>query len=633
VTDLHAPTQLGPYQLRGLIGAGGMGEVHRAVDTAHDGRLVALKLLPPELAQDPERRTRFQRESSIVAALTEPHVIGVHRYGEIDGRLFLDMQLVDGPDLAAHLIANGPMPPEYAVAVVEQIAGALDAAHAAGLVHYDVKPSNVLVHRPAPGRVPHVVLADFGVAGDPDGLGTAEYLAPERWNALPGDGRVDVYALACVLHELLTGTRAFQGAEFAAQMHGHLLLPPPRPSTVVPGLPAPIDAVVATGMAKDPAQRVATAGQLAGMARAALTPARRGPTRRQLLVGAVAGIATLGGGLAVATTLRPSGGGSRPERITPDRVLGIGSTQLSPFRLGAVGGVALAVVIDDSASGLEKPIQAWDLVADQAVGVARTGSVNGIAYLAHQLAIAEVDGRGLLCSANAPLAATPPYEAVIADLVTGQQLGTVPVPKPQSVTFTAGGGPAMQLLDADGGLSRVDLTTRTVTATAPPVPEAVVLGTVHAADVGGTQCAVVVGLGTMAAFDAASLAKVAEWPWSAQVAITVDGRPLGLGIGNGSTLAISPPREQPRLIELPGGVQVTGGVVDGRGIAAVGLRSGEIALYDVVSGDRLNVLLTGHQAKVTQLEVVNSGDRPLLVSAAADNTIRVWDLAVHAYPS
>jgi hypothetical protein len=630
VTELHAATRLGPYQLRGLIGAGGMGEVHRAVDTAHDGRLVALKLLPPELAQDPERRTRFQRESNIVAALTEPHVIDVHRYGEIDGRLFLDMQLVDGPDLAAHLIANGPMPPEYAVAVLEQVAGALDAAHAAGLVHYDVKPSNVLVHRPTPGRVPHVVLADFGVAGDPDGLGTVEYLAPERWNALPGDGRVDVYALACVLHELLTGTRAFPGAEFAAQLHGHLSLPPPRPSTVVPGLPVTLDAVIAAGMAKDPAQRVATAGQLAGMARAALTTPRRGPTRRQVLVGAVAGIATLGGGLAVAATLRAAGRGSPPERITPDRVLGIGSTTSDPFQLGTVGGAAVAVVIDGA--GSDMTIQAWDLVTDQAVGRARSGGVNGIAYLSRQLAIGELDGRGLLCTANAPLAADPPYAAAIADLVTGQQIGTAPVPKPQSVAFTREGGPALLLLDADGGLSRIDLTTRTVTATAPPIPAAAMFGTLATADVGGTQCALVAGVGgAMTAFDGASLEQVAEWPWAAQTVITVDGRPLAIGVG--SALGIAPPGEQPRIIEVPGCVAVTAATVDGRGIAAVGLRSGQIALYDVVTGDRLNVLLTGHQAKIGQLGVVTSGERPLLVSAAADNTIRVWDFAVQAYGS
>jgi serine/threonine-protein kinase len=150
----------------------------------------------------------------------------VHRYGEIDGRLFLDMQLVDGPDLGAHLRASGPLPPEVAVGIVEQIASALDAAHAAGLVHGDVKPANLLVHRPVPDRVPDVVLADFGVAGGAIGFGTVEYLAPERIRGLPGDQRVDVYALACVLHELATGRRAFAG-EFASQVHGHLLRPRP----------------------------------------------------------------------------------------------------------------------------------------------------------------------------------------------------------------------------------------------------------------------------------------------------------------------------------------------------------------------------------------------------------------------
>jgi hypothetical protein len=432
-----------------------------------------------------------------------------------------------------------------------------------------------------------------------------------------------------VLHELLTGTRAFPGAEFAAQLHGHLSLPSPRPSTVVPGLPATLDTVIAAGMAKDPAQRVATAGQLAGMARAALTPPRRGPTRRQVLVGAVTGIATLGSGLAVAATVRAPGGGSPPERITPDRALGIRSAALTPFQLGTVGDSALAVVIDDG-SAAHVGIQAWDLVADQAVGPSRTGGLHGIAYLSHHLAIADVDGRGLLCSANGDPTNDRPRNAAIADLVTGEALGTVPVPPPQALAFTAERGPALLLLDSTGALSRIDLTDRTVSGTTPPAPGASFLGKVATADVGGTRCAVVVGT-VMTAFDAVSLEKVAEWPWMAQTVITVDGQPLGIGVGSG--LAISPPDEQPRLIEVPDCVQVTAAVVDGRGIATVGLRSGEVALYDVVTGERLNALLTGHQAQITQLGVVNSGDRPLLVSAAADNTIRVWDLAVHAYRS
>jgi hypothetical protein len=628
VTELRGAAQLGPYLLRGLIGAGGMGEVHRAVDSEHDGRLVALKLLPPELAEDPQQRARFQRESSIVAALTESHVIAVHRYGEIDGRLFLDMQLVDGPNLAAYLIANGPLPAGHAVAVVEQVAAALDAAHAAGLVHSDVKPSNVLVHRPIPGRMPHVVLADFGIAGDADGFGTPEYLAPERWNGLPGDGRVDVYALGCMLHELLTGTRAFPGADFAAQLHGHLRLPPPRPSTIVPGLPAEIDAVVAAGMAKDPAQRVATGGQLAAMARAALTPHRRGPTRRQVLVGAVTGIAALGGGLAVAAMLRSSGG-APPERITPDRTLGIRSAALAPFQLGTVSGSALAVVID--AFDAERVrIQAWDLVADRAVGPAQTGGTSRIANGSDQLAIAEIDGRGLLCAVNGNPLAEPPHKATILDLMTGEPVGPVTVPKPQCVAFTSEGGPALLLVDDDGALSRIDLPAGTTAGPAPPVPGAGFFASVATADVDGTHCALVGGL-AMAAFDAVSLEKVAEWPWPAKTVITVDGRPLGIGVGSG--LEISPPGEQPRVIEVgvPHGVAVAAAVVDGRGVAAVGLGSGDIALYDVVTRGRIDVVLTGHQAEITQLGVVHTGDRPLLVSAAGDNTIRVWDLAVHAH--
>ncbi|MEV6626308.1 serine/threonine-protein kinase, partial [Amycolatopsis sp. NPDC051114] len=264
--------QFGPYRIEGLLGRGGMGEVHRAYDTAHD-RVVALKLLSGPNAGDDAFRARFRRESQIVARLREPHVIPIHAYGEIDGQLYLDMRLVEGKDLK-ELLEDGPLTPERAVGIVEQVAGALDAAHEDGLVHRDVKPSNVLVT-----SSDFVYLVDFGIArsmtaegtsitGTGNVIGTLDYMAPERFGDAPITGLVDVYALACVFFECLTGHRPFQADGAAAQMGAHLNAPPPVLSQERPGLPAALDAVVARGMAKIPADRYPTAGAFADAARA-----------------------------------------------------------------------------------------------------------------------------------------------------------------------------------------------------------------------------------------------------------------------------------------------------------------------------------------------------------------------------
>ncbi|WP_369133695.1 DUF6777 domain-containing protein [Modestobacter sp. I12A-02662] len=272
------PQTFGPYRLEALIGHGGMGEVYRAYDTVRE-RTVALKRLRPELVADERYRARFLRECHAAAGLTEAHVIPIHDFGEIDGRLYLDMRLIEGQDLGELLATLGPLPPDSAVDVVAQVAAALDAAHRAGLVHRDVKPSNVLLGGDAPVR--HCYLADFGLTGKVGHgsvsltatgttVGTLDYIAPERLMGRPSDHRVDVYSLACLLHEALTGHPPFEADELPAMIHSHLNLQPPRASALVAGVPATLDAVIARGMAKDADARYASAGELAAAARAGL---------------------------------------------------------------------------------------------------------------------------------------------------------------------------------------------------------------------------------------------------------------------------------------------------------------------------------------------------------------------------
>jgi serine/threonine protein kinase len=206
-----------------------------------------LKLLQDSLSGDDGFRERFQREATVTAKLSDPHVIPIHDYGEIDGRLYLDMRLVAGHDLATEL-ENGPLPPERAVGIVEQVAAALDSAHGAGLIHRDVKPSNVLLTASAPGRADFAYLVDFGIAhiaatstrsrltATGATVGTFAYMAPERFLTGPANHTVDVYALACVLYECLTGQRPFPSDEPAILMRSHLDVPPPRASTLGPGV-------------------------------------------------------------------------------------------------------------------------------------------------------------------------------------------------------------------------------------------------------------------------------------------------------------------------------------------------------------------------------------------------------------
>ena len=276
----------GTYQVKSLIGRGGMGEVYRAFDTSHD-RMVALKLLATHLSADESYRARFRRECHLAARLREPHVIPIHSYGETDGRLFLDMRLVEGRDLGEALATTGALPPGRAVEIIGQVGRALDAAHDDGLIHRDVKPSNVIIAEEDDDAV-FVYLVDFGVAravGD-DGnsnaltqtggaVGTFDYMPPERFAGVIADRRTDVYSLTCMLYECLTGQRPFTGGDLPSLMYGHMNSVPPAPSKLKPELTEAMDAVIARGMAKDPAARFPTAGGVAAAARAALRASTR----------------------------------------------------------------------------------------------------------------------------------------------------------------------------------------------------------------------------------------------------------------------------------------------------------------------------------------------------------------------
>jgi serine/threonine protein kinase, bacterial len=271
-------TLFGSYQLIELLGRGGMGEVWRAYDTVI-GRVVALKILPADVSRDEVFQRRFRREAHAIARLNSPHVVPIHTHGEIDGRLFVDMRLIEGRDLQS-VLESGPLPPVQAVQTIEQVAKALDAAHNAGLLHRDVKPSNILIDDDG-----YAYLIDFGLAfvADERGLtttggvvGTFRYMAPERFKteeigAPPIDARSDIYALACVLYECLTAKHAIGGYTLEQQIGNHLVAPPPQPSDTNPGLPGGFDTVIAKGMAKRPADRYDTAVELARAAREAVT--------------------------------------------------------------------------------------------------------------------------------------------------------------------------------------------------------------------------------------------------------------------------------------------------------------------------------------------------------------------------
>lgn len=264
--------QVAGYEVEGVLGRGGMGIVYEA-RAASTGRVVALKLFALASGMDPAFRQRFQREGRVQAAIEHPSIATVYEAGEWEDALFIAMRLVRGSNLKALTIAGG-LEPERVLRILVPVAGALDAAHSAGLTHRDVKPQNILV-----GAGDRAFLADFGLTkgvGDTvltragEFVGTIDYSAPEQILGQPATAAADVYSLGAVLYECLTGTVPFPRHADAAVMYAHLSEPPPRVRDERPELPPAIDDVVRRALAKDPQERQASAGALLADAARAL---------------------------------------------------------------------------------------------------------------------------------------------------------------------------------------------------------------------------------------------------------------------------------------------------------------------------------------------------------------------------
>lgn len=345
-SELSAGDEFAGYRIERRLGRGGMGILYLAVEPGLERR-VALKLIAPEAAADDVFAQRFAEESRIAASIEHPNVVPIYAAGEEGGVPYIAMRYVAGSDLSRRLLDEGRMDPERAAALIAQVADGLDAIHAVGLIHRDVKPANVLLSG-EPGSE-HAYITDFGVARNlatESGLtqtgrfvGTLDYVAPEQISGGTVDARVDVYALGCLLFKLLTGEVPFPREGEAARLYAHLNDPPPAPSLYAPGGGMGLDDVVARAMSKQPEDRYPSAGDLGRAASAALSGAPVAIPERTVATGAAATTATETAATGGAGPTKPTG------RLDP----GSGGGRR---RLLLAGGAAAALAIAAAAIAL-----------------------------------------------------------------------------------------------------------------------------------------------------------------------------------------------------------------------------------------------------------------------------------------
>jgi YVTN family beta-propeller protein len=439
VSQEHAldGTSVGIYEVRTRIGRGGMGEVYLARDTRL-GRPVALKVLPERFALDQRFRERLLRESRLAASLDHPHVVPVYDAGEADGRLFIAMRYVDGVDLKALLRDAAPLAPERVVHIAGQLAEALDAAHQRGLVHRDVKPSNVLLDQQ--GDRDHAYLADFGLthspatAGPADGqfMGTVDYVAPEQIRGDVIDGRADQYALGCLLFECLTGSLPFRDRSEVAAIFAHLEEPPPLASERHEALPSAVDGVLARGMAKEPEERFDSCRELVAATHDALglapPPGRRVRWLVPLLalavvVTAIAAVVLAGGRGGTANAAGPHGVLTQIDPRT-NRILSTTTVTGYPQAVAwTVGGIWVADFRDSV-------LWIYDPSARSLQRIPSNGAPRDIAALRDQVYVA-VDG-------NALTGSVARYDATSGQFIDAVPILVCAVASGEGVVWAAG---------------------------------------------------------------------------------------------------------------------------------------------------------------------------------------------------
>jgi serine/threonine-protein kinase len=323
--DRRIGTVLGGYRIVEPLGRGGTSVVYRA-EHVRLGRPAALKLLVPGLG-DSDFSARFLRESQLAASLDHPSIVSVYDAGESDGLLYIAMACIDGSDLRSMLEDDGRLPLRRALRIVGQVGKALDAAHARGLVHRDVKPANILV---GPGD--RAYLSDFGVVKELAGnsttrtgtfVGTIEYCAPEQIEGRDVGPRADVYSLACVLYECLAGEPPFHRPSEVAVLNAHLHSSPPKLVRAAPELPAALDQVIAKALSKSPLDRYATCGEFVAAAKAAAAEPRIHGRRLALSVAllVVAALVGAAAALGIRAAFTHHGGGSTAPPTTPQPTL------------------------------------------------------------------------------------------------------------------------------------------------------------------------------------------------------------------------------------------------------------------------------------------------------------------------